>query len=480
MPLSFVTWEGLNKKLVIKKDKQIKINLSEDIQNIEFFRDYDYTIKGIITSENKINPYKNIFSAGDVIPPFDFEINDKTNVHYKLKNCFITNNLETSENLNKTTQIYVGSIKKKYEDKSKPVWRVEWFLNGPGNNIFKKYMPREIKKEDLSQNKAQSQNRIFESGCWQFQIEYNNKQIDIILHNIPNRINPVWSHKIGVTYNVYDEIPKSNDRESISEILGFIIGRELINVGYTDFDSSEQIVEECFISPQVRYPMDIKKICHAPDSPPVNIHKNIENLSNLIPKYMELKEELNLNYFLYRYWTAQNLIIEIGMPIYGATLENLIQKCIKSNKLKLTKNYVSQEEFENELHVYLEKINKKLQKLEYNEKIENPSKKIYGTISNAYQMSNTDKIKVFFDYIGLEIGKIENKAINSRHRFAHGQHIKNDKQFKKEIDCAEAYKTLLNRMLLKILGFEGKYIDYYSPGFPEKKLNEPITKTDSQ
>ena len=89
-------------------------------------------------------------------------------------------------------------------------------------------------------------------------------------------------------------------------------------------------------------------------------------------------------------------------------------------------------------------------------------------------MSISDKIKNFFSDIDLKIGEIENKAINARHGFAHGSFIKSDKEFKKHINNSEAYKTLINRILLKLFDYEWKYIDYYSENFPERPIDEPI------
>lgn len=477
MPLSFVAWEGLHNKLWIRKEKNIEINLSNDINNIELFRDYDYTIKGIIKSVSKINPYEDMKPPGSFLPPFDFEINDyKSNLSYELKNCFIKNSLFDKHSYSeKNTEISIGNIKKIYNNKLNPVWRIEWFLNGPKNNIFAKYMQRELKKEYLSQSEIQFENEICDSGCFSFQIYNNSKKINIIVHSVPHPIEPLWSSKIGVAYKIEDKFPKFEEREAISEILGFIIGRELINVGYSDFDTSEQIVEDYFRSPEVRYPLDIRKISDTPDSPPVKINDHIkDNLFNLIPKYLELREELNLNYLLYRYWTAQLLVVEAGIPIFGAALEDLVKRYKKTSESKYNEEYVSKKEYKHQLNQELKNIKEKLKHFEYNNKIKNPAEKIYNNVSTAYQMSGTDKIKLFFDEISLDIGEIENKAIIARHRFAHGEHIKTDKQFENEIHCSEAYKTLFNRILLKLLGFEGKYIDYYTLKFPEKPLDEPI------
>ena len=42
------------------------------------------------------------------------------------------------------------------------------------------------------------------------------------------------------------------------------------------------------------------------------------------------------------------------------------------------------------------------------------------------------------------------------------------------ITMTEAYATLIHRALLKILDYEGSYIDRSSIGFPERKIDETL------
>ena len=45
---------------------------------------------------------------------------------------------------------------------------------------------------------------------------------------------------------------------------------------------------------------------------------------------------------------------------------------------------------------------------------------------------------------------------------------------KELIRLSRAYETLFNRVFLRILSYNGNYIDYYTKGFPEKNVKKPI------
>ncbi|MGP8189047.1 MAG: hypothetical protein ACLQG5_03905 [Methanobacterium sp.] len=492
MTLSHVEWEGLNNDIFIKKDDKVFIKseaLPSGISDIQISREYDYHIKLIINGtfhdDKELNLFKGIVPAGSIIKPFEFEMIDENfNIEYKFENYHIPNSLDDVNIKNLKDQknsfelrLDAGNVKRVFKNYSDPIWHIEWFLNGPRYDIFNKHIEKRIKKKYLlSNDKDFTKMETYNSGYFSVEIHYEDKIFNIRVESVPNQIKPYWSGKIGVMYNINDGYPNTIEKDALREILGFIMGRELINVGYTKYDQCEEIVEDFVRSPPVRTPLDIIKICDAPDSPPINLGVNFEVVFNkFAPIYLDLRDKLKLNYLLYRYWTAQLLLLDVGIPVFGSALEDLIKRWIKANNSKFSGEYISKDNFERYLAKELYFLEEQLQDLEYNQNnVEDPSSIIYGKISNAYEMSISDKIKNFFSDIDLKIGEIENKAINARHGFAHGSFIKSDKEFKKHINNSEAYKTLINRILLKLFDYEWKYIDYYSENFPERPIDEPI------
>ena len=87
-------------------------------------------------------------------------------------------------------------------------------------------------------------------------------------------------------------------------------------------------------------------------------------------------------------------------------------------------------------------------------------------------MGVNERFEVFFDELGLPIGAGEDAVIHSRNVGAHGGGSQEDGA--DLVTLGNGYRTLLNRALLKVLGFAGHYIDYSTVGHPLRPLDEPI------
>jgi putative hemolysin len=85
-------------------------------------------------------------------------------------------------------------------------------------------------------------------------------------------------------------------------------------------------------------------------------------------------------------------------------------------------------------------------------------------------MGVNERFEVFFDELGLKCSDGELRVIRARNRSAHGGGIGDPQE---ALRLSRAYRVLLNRALLQVLGHDGAYIDYSVLGFPEKPLREP-------
>jgi len=106
-------------------------------------------------------------------------------------------------------------------------------------------------------------------------------------------------------------------------------------------------------------------------------------------------------------------------------------------------------------------------------------KTVINKIENPYNFGVGEKLNMFFNSLDiiLEKGSIENEALKSRNKMTHSSSsIDSDDKAKEAIRMTRAYETLFNRTLLKILDYNGKYIDYYTIGHPERSLLENIEK----
>jgi hypothetical protein len=93
-------------------------------------------------------------------------------------------------------------------------------------------------------------------------------------------------------------------------------------------------------------------------------------------------------------------------------------------------------------------------------------------------MSSNESLEFFFDEINLPVGEVERGAIQARNPMAHGSSVLFDEAAHEQmLRDTFAYRTLFNRILLKILGYEGDYVDHSVPGWPERPLEEPMGGT---
>jgi hypothetical protein len=111
----------------------------------------------------------------------------------------------------------------------------------------------------------------------------------------------------------------------------------------------------------------------------------------------------------------------------------------------------------------IESINKKLATFPHRQEI-------IDKISNANAFGITEKFKIFFDEIKLPIEEDELQAISERHKFVHGRMKLCDADWQKVILHGQVLETLLNKVLLKLLGYKGSYIDRSVVGWPDKNL----------
>ena len=84
-----------------------------------------------------------------------------------------------------------------------------------------------------------------------------------------------------------------------------------------------------------------------------------------------------------------------------------------------------------------------------------------------------ERFEVFFEELGLKYGPNELRTIKARNASAHGG-SKSPLDVQDQVKLGRGYRTLLNRVILKVLGHETTYTDYSMDNHPEKLLDQPI------
>lgn len=266
-------------------------------------------------------------------------------------------------------------------------------------------------------------------------------------------------------------MPDSSTRASIANVVSFVMGRPLIGVGYTSFDGQRRTIEEVAISPLTQ--ANPVAACRRAEQPPVTLEQEKptdlfeEILSQLVSRYLALNEELNLDDALWYYWLSEQLPLEAGLPVLATGIESLKKSWYASKGSKSRGIYMPKREFDELLEDELAAVEEKLREVEHGDRI---VRRMRGT----HQFGSNESVEFFFEELGLPVGEAERLAMKARNPMAHGSTALLDAaKLQEMVDATMTYRTLFNRVLLKLLGHEDDYVDYSASGWPGRPLKEP-------
>jgi hypothetical protein len=190
-------------------------------------------------------------------------------------------------------------------------------------------------------------------------------------------------------------------------------------------------------------------------------------LKQLEPSYLTLQDELRLNEALRCYWLSREVPIGLNLPVLSAGVETLASSWFESSSSKTRGVYMPKRDFDALLSEDLRSAKSKLDSRQYGDRILN-------RLGNAYNMGANDRLRFFFDEIGLSVKETEWWAIGERNPMAHGHASIFDKSAdERMIRATRVYQTLFHRIVLKLLGYDGSYKDYGTLGLPTRHISEP-------
>ncbi len=521
---SDLEWEVLQEPLIIEEIIPNEC-IPKNSVRIVVDRTDSYQIRAVLTAieergplkaETNIKCYTRLYetSPGEYIEPFDIEGRDQYGSKVELKKCYVTSRSSQenyTENSKKvvTFNIIVYEINIDKNNGYDVSCLSEWYLNGPGKEVFFSRETLRIQKEDS--DKIEEKKRVPVDITLDKAIQLRIQNIEssemgrdfalvtlddtkFIVARVPIQFGPKWSRNICIEYRKeFGSIPDREKREAISEIVSFVLGTQLLNVGFTEYDNEGQTLAY-FAQPSwgEAYSRSVcENIPLSPFNLIINEGKIEELLCDLVPKYLNKRDKLGLKEALWRYWISRDNPLGTNLPVLSSALELIMHNWFKSENSKSNGFWIPNEDFKDmikeSLNVADEKIDEyidnkikslgleKRDSLEAQE-IKKLKEPVMNSICHSNEMSISKQYLAFFKEIGLESGPVEKKAINARHSMAHGNKM-DVKEVEKMQMCTRAYQTLFHRVFLKVLGYEGRHIDRSVIGFPEKNINLPLGKT---
>lgn len=457
---------------------------------ITVWRDHEYKLRGEINAEtNDPDIFKFIdsnkkskkgnFIKGETIRA----TNPSQTINYKFSNCYIhhisSRPLNNDQKIIHTSaSINLDGFTESYSDKEASRLS-EWYLIGKINLRFPRKTERSLEeirgkfRDVIDKNKGPKKitfNKCSGSSYDHFLIDTEN--IKCIVQLSPKFFLPDWGNGIAIEFRKEFGIPKEDTRQAIAELVGFIIGTQLLKIGSTEYDEQERILRKIANDP---WGDNVIAKCDTHALPPINYpnvqgRHLIENVINeVLPNYLKLRNPLNLSSILWKYWIARDLAIGTNLPVLSSALESLAEMYL---------GYLGHQKkvSEAEKSDYKKLVESELKSLEINLKNFALKENILNKLRNPFQLSVTDKLKMFFKTLSFEFDNksVENRALKSRNIMAHSTLETNEENVVDIVRLTRAYESLFNRTLLKIMSFNGKYIDYYSLGHFERDLCENI------
>jgi predicted metal-dependent hydrolase len=193
-----------------------------------------------------------------------------------------------------------------------------------------------------------------------------------------------------------------------------------------------------------------------------------ELLVEMVPRYLELNGEFDFDNVLAGYWLFEQTLLGANIPVLATSVEMLKRAWYSSARSKSRGVYMPKEEFEELLEEELNTMEEKLRETEYGDRM-------VRRMRNAYNFGANESIEFFLGELGLPIGPVERSAMRARNPMAHGSAtLLDESRHQETINNTLAYRTLFNRIMLKILGYDGAYVDYATMEWPDRPLGEPL------
>lgn len=349
----------------------------------------------------------------------------------------------------------------------------EWFLNGPRSYVCPRYTARTLegvfrKRRIFLENEAVILTEPVRQSTKADFAFIQLAELAFVFQAVPESFGPPWSKNVGIEYrNAWGRIPGEHEREMVKEIISFVIGRPLLQVGYTEYDEQGCAVRQASTGPGLPSGYNLITLCQAGDTSPIDFQSTAleEALSLLIPPYLKLRDALNLNEALYRYWFAKIHPIGLDLPVFAAAVEGLSTAWHKSANAKVATSYMTEGDFSSTFKDEIAAFEQKLATVTYGERILN-------RVKGAHRMGSAEQVQHFFTDISLNIGKVEKTAMRSRNAMAHGSSSDyTDEKFDEVVRIRWAYQTLFERVMLKLLGYTGNYIDRSSEGWRQRGID---------
>jgi hypothetical protein len=361
--------------------------------------------------------------------------------------------------------LIIDTLRVTYSDE-KVNAHLEWFLvqdfDAHLYGSTKRSLQMARKKIRLGIDPDDSSERLIGTSHSRDYFVLEHPDINCIVARVPKEF--IGKGKVGLCIEFRDNNIRKVTKELLDDIkclLSVLIGGKLYYMGYSKF-SGEILTEVFSDSPEIPLKMPVIM-------PPIQYNMKYDwgnfalQFNLLFKDYRELQAKLHLNYAVESYWIAQTVPIGANLPILAAAIE-----IISDAYLKLTSNdqsvYMSQADYEKLIAEELSSLNEKFANIA-------DGTKMLNKIKGAFQKGSNEKLNRFFELLEISIEGPERDAIKLRNKMTHSRRDYSvEETTHDDVISTRVYQALFNRILLKLLGYQGYYKDYSIKNAPLKLI----------
>lgn len=476
--LNELEWESFKFPLILNNITfQYGLYNFDESTQIKIWRDDQYNltaeIEGIADNQfDLIYDYREILHRGEK-PLFENFMgkNDKNEI-FKLRDCHIENfshkpfqnQIKFKANLSLRR---IAHIKANTDQST----IIDWHICS-----FKKLFPRVTLRSNHFPYKfrtgindpSQEQSKKLISFIRDFLI-IKTDEYSIIVQKVDEEFLPKWADGISIEYRKeITKIPSPEDRRKIAEFVSFVLGNHLLLTGTSYYNDKGKLDECAGYSPEGNNVIDN---CKSMTFPPISrLIIDEKELGSLLSKYLEIRDKYDLRDVLWKLWNGRMQPLGTNLPILASGLDTLVSNYVKKNNLITKYSKSEKRKFRNEIKEEFENLEKKLENYQFGDFVLNK-------LRNPFHFGIGEKIKIFLDDLNFKFNKesIESKALQARNEMAHGSMTNlSDEEKLKYSAYTRAYITLYNRIILKLLAYDKKYVDYYNLDFPKREIDQNI------
>lgn len=449
----------------------------DDYTFIEILRTNDFKfkaiIKGYVFGFQNLNQ-NNFIGKGNIIEGQQIRGKDLDGNIIILKDCHLEDYKTDSINyMYVEGKIHIESLTicQKTLNKSSNFQRLEWFACSE--------IPFHLHLWNTTRRNSEFENKKIRIGIDEYNDSLQNliggsntKDYTLIDANgnkfifslVPEKVLPEKIGGICIEIRENHQAFHENLLHGIKEFISFLMGIQLKHVGYSIIQNQELIEASLFTCN-----ISVSKEA----MPPIQFNTKYDwgdfsKLANqYLSEYLNNKNKLALDSALSKYWISKEVPIGANLPILTSALEIIIHNYLKDKEDKQLV-YVSKEEYLHLIQNELAIIAEKLDHLPANDK-----NIILNKIKGAYLKGPNEKQRIFFDEIGLDIGKVEKQAIILRNIMTHSSRDYSDiENAYDDLVLSRGYEVLFHRVFLKLLGYTDYYIDYTLQNCPSKHIHK--------